>query len=349
MKLTAASATLLGILLIILPMLYGTDVQAEAADAGAITGEHLGSVAFSVSCSASVQTQFNRGVALLHDFWYEEARSQFERILKSDPTCAMAHWGLAMSGFHQIWDTPDAAGMAAGWREMQAAQATGAKTAREREYTGALSDFFKPGKTVYQSRIEAYAAAMGTLYAHFPQDVDAGAFYALALLAAIRPDDLSLAQQHKALAVLTPLWSLYPDHPGLVHYIIHACDSPTLAAQGLPAARRYGALAASGAHAVHMPGHIFARLGMWQDDIQANLASVAASHAAEARHENGWMDQFHADDFLSYAYLQIGADARAKAVVAESAAALADHAVMPGMANDSFMTFILANFSMKLP
>jgi tetratricopeptide (TPR) repeat protein len=168
------------------------------------------------------------------------------------------------------------------------------------------------------------------------------------LLAAQRPDDFTLAQAHKALAVLTPLWSRYPDHPGLVHYIIHACDSPSLAAQGLPAARRYGALAASGAHAVHMPGHIFARLGMWQDDIQANLASVAASHAAGARHENGWMDQFHADDFLSYAYLQIGDDERARAVVVESAAALA-HYAMSGMANDSFMTFILANFRMKLP
>jgi tetratricopeptide (TPR) repeat protein len=168
------------------------------------------------------------------------------------------------------------------------------------------------------------------------------------LLAAIGPDDFSLTQQHKALAVLTPLWSRYPDHPGLVHYIIHACDSPTLATQGLPAARRYGALAASGAHAVHMPGHIFARLGMWQEDIQANLGSVAASHAAETRHENAWMDQFHADDFLSYAYLQIGADERARAVVAESAAALA-HYAMPDMANDSFMTSNVANFRMKLP
>jgi tetratricopeptide (TPR) repeat protein len=349
MKSSAASATLLGILLITLPMVGVTGVQAATADAGAITGEHLGSVAFTVSCLPSVQPRFNRGVALLHDFWYEEARPQFERILQADPNCAMAHWGLAMSGFHQIWDTPDAAGMAAGWRQMQMAQASAAKTDREREYIIALSKFFKPGKAGFQARIDAYAAAMGALYAHFPQDVDAGAFYALALLAAKRPDDLSLAPEHKALAVLTPLWSRYPDHPGLVHYIIHASDSPTLVAQALPAARRYGALAASGAHAVHMPGHTFARLGMWQDDIQANLASVAASHAAEAHHENQWMDQFHADDFLSYAYLQIGEDERASAVVAESAAALAHYAAMPGMANDSFMTVALANFSMKLP
>ncbi len=349
MRLAATSRTLVGMLLITLPILGGRAVEAATVDAGAITGEHLGSVAFTVSCVPSVQAQFNRGVALLHDFWYEEARPQFERILQADPNCAMAHWGLAMSGFRQIWDTPDAAGMAAGWREMQAAQATAAKTERERQYIAALSEFFKPGKDVYQSRIEAYAAAMGTLYAHFPQDVDAGAFYALALLAALRPDDLSLAQQHKALAVLAPLSSRYPDHPGLLHYIIHACGNPALVSQGLPAAQRYGALAASGAHAVHMPSHIIARLGMWQEDIQANLASVAASHAAEARHENQWMDQFHADDFLSYAYLQIGEDERARAVVAESAAALAHHAAMPNMANDSFMTPVLANFRMKLP
>src|ERR1700734_3492132 len=143
----------------------------------------------------------------------------------------MAHWGVAMSGFRQIWDTPDAAGMAAGWHEMQAAQATAVRTERERQYIAALSDFFKPGKAAYQSRIEAYAAAIGTLYTHFPQDVDAGAFYALALLAPQRPHDLGLAQEHKTLAVLTPLWSRYPDHPGLVHYIIHASDSPTLVAQ----------------------------------------------------------------------------------------------------------------------
>ena len=349
MKLTSAAATLLGILLVGLPMLAGIGAQAATADAGAITDEHFGSVAFAVSCSASVQTQFNRGVALLHDFWYDEAGPQFERILKIDPDCAMAHWGLAMSGFHQIWDIPDAAGMAAGWREMQAAQASAAKTARERDYIAALSEFFKPGKAGFSRRIDAYAAAMGRVYAHFPQDVDAGAFYALALLAAEKPDDVSLALEHQALAVLTPLWSRYPDHPGVVHYIIHACDSPTLATQGLPAARRYGALAASGAHAVHMPGHIFARLGMWQDDIQANLGSVAASRAAETRHEIGWMDQFHADDFLSYAYLQIGEDEHARAVVAESAAALNHYASMPGMATDSFMTFVLANFRMKLP
>ena len=209
---------------------------AGSADAGespaAVTAEHLGTVSFPVSCSPSVRASFNRGVALLHDFWYEEARPQFEKILAADPSCAMAHWGIAMSGFHQIWDRPDAAATAKAWREMQAAQSTPAKTAREREYIAALSGFFGPGNEGFQIRIDAYAAAMGTLYAHYPTDVDAGAFYALALLAAEPPDDTTLTQEKKAMAVLTPLWPKYPDHPGLVHYIIHACDTPSLARMG---------------------------------------------------------------------------------------------------------------------
>src|SRR5580704_3240899 len=263
--------------------------QDASGSAASVNDEHLGTVSFPVSCAPSVRASFNRGVALLHDFWYEEARPQFERIIKADPSCAMAHWGVAMSGFHQIWDRPDEAGMSAGWREMRAAQTPRAKTARERVYIAALSAFFRPGKADYQARIDAYAAAMGRLYAHHPADVDAGAFYALALLAQSAPTDTSLTQEHKAMAVLTPLWRQHPDHPGLVHYIIHACDTPSLAPEALAAAKHYGEIAPSGPHAVHMPGHIFARLGMWQEDIEANRASVAASQAAEARHESGWM------------------------------------------------------------
>jgi tetratricopeptide (TPR) repeat protein len=346
---TAGSASRIVLGLVLALPIANLTVLAGTPDAGAITHEQLGTVSFSVSCSAAVQADFNRGVALLHDFWYDEARPQFERILKADPSCAMAHWGLAMSGFHQIWDIPDAAGMAAGWREIQAAQVSPAKTLRERDYIAALSEFFKPGKANFQTRIDAYAATLGQLYARYPKDVDAGAFYALSLLAAEAPNDVSLSQEHKALAVLVPLWKENPDHPGLVHYIIHACDTPSLALQGLPAAQRYSSLAASGPHAVHMPGHIFARLGMWSDDIKVNSASVAASHAAEARNESGWMDQFHSDDFLSYAYLQSGQEARARAVIAESTAAIAHYQSMPGMAQDSFMTALFFGYRSKLP
>jgi tetratricopeptide (TPR) repeat protein len=285
--------------------------------------EKLGTVSFPVSCAASVSAPFSRGVALLHDFWYQEAQRQFEQIAAQDPKCAMAHWGVAMSLYHQIWERrPGDATMAQGWREMQAALKPPAKTARERQYIAALAMVFQPGSRDYQSRVEAYSAAMAKLYHDFPGDVDAGAFYALSLLAAESPTDTTLTASHQAMAVLTPLFAAYPDHPGLVHYIIHACDTPSLAPEGLAAARHYGEIAASGPHAVHMPGHIFARLGMWQEDIDANVASVAASRAAEARHQSGAMDQFHSNDFLLYAYLQTGQDAKAKEVLLDSAAAM---------------------------
>lgn len=339
----------LQILMIALPVAASSGACAAAGSSAAATEERLGSVSFPQSCSPSVRAGFNRGVALLHDFWYEEARPQFEKILKADPSCAMAHWGVAMSGFHQIWDRPDASSLASGWREMQAAQSPPAKSARERAYIDALSAFFRPGAEEYQARIDAYAAAMGELYARYPKDVDAGAFYALALLAAESPNDTTLTQQHKAMAVLSPLWREYPDHPGLVHYIIHACDTPSLARDGLAAARHYGQIAPSGPHAVHMPGHIFARLGMWPEDIQSNQASVAASRAAEARHESGWMDQFHSDDFLLYAYLQSGQDERAREIVAQSAATIAHYETMPGMAPDRYMIGMFPYYRSKFP
>jgi tetratricopeptide (TPR) repeat protein len=309
--------------------------------------EQLGVVSFPVTCVPAVQTNFVRGVALLHDFWYQEAERQFEDIAKSDPDCAMAHWGVAMSIYHQIWDRPDDARLAHGWREMQAAQAHPAKSAREREYVAALSEFYRPGRE-YQARVEAYAAAMGELYGHYPADTDAGAFYALALLASQAPADDSLTLNHKAMAVLTPLFAKYPDHPGVVHYIIHACDTPSMAPDGLAAAKHYGEIASSAPHAVHMPGHIFARLGMWQADIDANVGSVAASHAAEHRKQSGAMDQFHSDDFLVYAYLQSGQEAKAKSVLDESAAAIAHFETMPDM-GENYMTGMFPYYRTKLP
>ncbi|MFZ0662927.1 MAG: hypothetical protein WAM66_09570 [Acidobacteriaceae bacterium] len=292
------------------------------SSASAPNAERLGTVSFAVSCSPSEQASFNRGVALLHDFWYEEAQPQFERIAKADPGCAMAHWGIAMSVFHQIWDRPDAATMKLGWAQMEKAQSLRAKTERERDYIGALATFYKPGYPDYMARVTAYSAAMGRLYQKYPDDVDAGAFYALSLLAAEAPNDTSLMQERKAMAVLRPLYAKDPDDPGVVHYTIHACDNPAMAPEGLRAAEHYGELASSGPHAVHMPGHIFARLGMWPQDIDAQLGSIAASEAAERRHESGIMDEPHSYDFLMYAYLQSGQDAKAKAVLGEVAAVL---------------------------
>jgi tetratricopeptide (TPR) repeat protein len=330
---------------LLLAMFLAMPATLPAASAPA---ERLGSVSFAVSCAPAVHASFVRGVALLHDFWYQEAQRQFEEIAKADPSCAMAHWGVAMSLYHQIWDRPDAATVAHGWREMQSAEARPANTAREREYVAALSGFYKPGPGDYQTRVETYAAAMGKLFEDYPKDTDAGAFYALALLASQAPDDDSLKLNRKAMAVLTPLFARYPDHPGVVHYIIHACDTPALAQDGLAAARHYGEIAASAPHAVHMPGHIFARLGMWQADIDANVGSVAASHAAESRKQSGAMDQFHSDDFLVYAYLQSGQEAKAKAVLNDSAAAIAHFETMSDM-GEHYMTGMFPYYRTKLP
>jgi tetratricopeptide (TPR) repeat protein len=319
-----------------------------APDPSIPADERLGMVDFPVSCSPAVQALFNRGVALEHNFWYTEAQPQFERILKAEPACAMAHWGVAMSIFHEIWNRPDDAAMALGWRELQAAKKRPAKTAREREYIDALTVFYRPDNRDYLVHAGEYAAAMGTLYRHYPQDVDAGTFYALALLAAQSPSDTSLSANRNAMAVLAPLPQKFPDHPGVVHYIIHACDTPALASDGLAAARHYGEIAPSGPHAVHMPGHIFARLGMWQEDIDVNVASVEASRAAESHHESGAMDQFHSDDFLLYAYLQAGQDAHAKEILDGSAAMIDHFQDMPNMA-EHYMSGMFTYYRTEFP
>jgi tetratricopeptide (TPR) repeat protein len=277
--------------------------------------EKLGSVSFPVSCEASSKAPMERGIALLHSFGYEEAEEQFTELTKSDPKCAMAFWGIAMSEFHELWGRPDKAAMDRGWGAIQQAQKLGGKTDRERRYIAALSSFYDPAKVDYQARVDAYTAAMLALHEAYPADVETSAFYALSLLADVAPDDTSLVKERKALAVLVPLFEKNPDHPGLAHYIIHTCDTPALAHDGLAAAQQYAQIASSSPHALHMPGHIFARLGMWQEDIQSNLASVAASEKAEAAGIPGAHHQLHADEFLLYAYLQTGQDAKAKALV----------------------------------
>ena len=324
-------------LLVLSPVALAQSSHPMAMNSSPAPDERLGTVSFAVSCTPEVQASFNRGVALLHDFWYEEAGPQFERIAKADPNCAMAHWGIAISKFHQIWDRPDEGTMKAGWEEMQKAQSPAAKTERERAYIAALATFYKPGKQDFMARVTSYSNAMGAIYKQYPDDVDAGAFYALSLLASGAPDDTSLTQEHKAMAVLTPLFAKYQDNPGIIHYIIHSCDNPAMAADGLVAAQRYGVVAASGPHAVHMSGHIFSRLGMWPEDIESQLGSIKASEAAEARGESGIMDEPHSYDFLMYAYLQSGQDASAKEVVEKMPAVLERIKTMPGAHDMAFM------------
>jgi hypothetical protein len=314
-----------------LPAIAQMAMDHPTAPGAAAAPERLGTVSFSVSCATAVQMPFNRGVALLHDFWYEEARRQFEEIAKADPGCVMAHWGVAISYFRQIWDRPDESTVALGWAAIRQAQP--AKTPRERDYIAALSDFYRPGKQQFPERVQAYSDAMGKLYTQYSDDIDAGAFYALSLLAADPPDDTTLTANHKAMAVLAPLFAKYPDNPGVDHYIIHACDNPAMAAEGLAAADHYGEIASSGAHAYHMPGHIYARLGMWPQDIRANLGSVDAAKAAQKKYGSGIMYEPHAYDFLLYAYLQSGQDDRAKWVLDQTAELLPQIAAMAAMSD----------------
>ena len=324
------------------------DRHSSLSSGAAVANEHLGTVTFTVSCAAASHSSFNRGVALLHDFWYEEARSQFRRLIQSDPSCAMAHWGVAMSLFHQIWGRPNAEDSKLGWEEMQAAQSLNVASERERAYIGALADFYRPGTPDYPARISAYSAAMASLFARYPDDVDAGAFYALSLLAAKKPNDESVQQERRAMTVLVPLFAKYPDNPGIVHYIIHSCDNPAMAAEGLVAADHYGEIAPSGPHAFHMPGHIYARLGLWQKDIASQLGSIKASEEAEAHGESGIMDEGHSYDFVLYAYLQSGQDTRAKAVLEQSVAPLNKIESMPGMAAGR-MAGMVPYYRTKLP
>ncbi len=284
--------------------------------------EQLGKVSFPISCAPASEKALERGVALLHSFGYEEAEEQFAEIAQRDTGCAMAHWGIAMSLFHQIWERPQESALKRGQQEIEKAQKIGAKTERERGYISALAVFYRdPATNDYLKRAAAYSDAMAKLYQQYPTDLEAGAFYALSLLAAEPPDDTSLTARKKAVAVLNPLFQQQPDHPGLAHYIIHSCDSPQMAPMALVAARRYAEIAPSSTHAVHMPSHIFARLGLWQEDIQANLKSVALAHKSGAMYMHG--HELHAMHFLLYAYLQTGQDEAARQMVEQSKQILA--------------------------
>jgi hypothetical protein len=281
-----------------------------------LTEKQLGTVHFPVSCAPAVQKPFERGVALLHSFWYEEAEKEFADIAKDNPKCAMAQWGLAMSQWHQLWNHPDAAATKKGLEEARKGAKLHAATARERDYIAAMKAFYG-GKGDFYARARAYSKAMEKVYERNPDDHEGAAFYALSILAANEGNDPTFANDKKAAAILEKLFATEPDHPGVAHYLIHAYDKPQLAQLGLPAARRYAQVAPAAPHALHMPSHIFARVGMWDEDIQSNLASVAATRKTAAMHMGGEGHQFHAMDFLFYAYMQSGRDADARALIEE--------------------------------
>jgi tetratricopeptide (TPR) repeat protein len=280
-----------------------------------LTVAQLGTVTFPVSCETSVQKPFERGVALLHSFWYEEAEKEFLQIAQDDPHCAMAHWGVAMSLWHQLWNDPDAKVIERGQKETKKARSLHAKTERERGYIAAISNFYAGRKKDHSARAAEYSTSMEKVYKTYPDDHEAAAFYALSLLASNPHEDETFANRKQAAAILEKLFAIEPDHPGIAHYLIHSYDKPQLAELGIPAARRYAQVAPAAPHALHMPSHIFARVGLWQDDITSNLASIAATRKTAAMHMGGEGHQFHAMDFLVYAYLQSGREAEAQKVI----------------------------------
>jgi tetratricopeptide (TPR) repeat protein len=318
-----------------------------AADEGhhheELTTDQLGTVHFPVSCAAEVQKPFERGVALLHSFWYEEAKKEFEQIAKDDPKCAIAHWGIAMSIWHQLWNQPDAATIKRGNDEVKNARSLHPKTDRERDYITAMDEFYRGKRRDYHDRASTYCQAMATTHQDYPDDREAASFYALSLLASEPDNDTTFANRKQAAAILEKLFAVEPDHPGVAHYLIHSYDKPQLAQLGLPAARGYAQIAPAAPHALHMPSHIFARLGLWQDDINSNLASIAASRKTAAMHMGGEGHQFHAMDFLVYAYLQSGREADAQRVIDEVKAMPAKKDDMYGMdfdpRTDALITF----------
>jgi hypothetical protein len=275
----------------------------------------LGAVSFEISCKAELQPEFNRAVALLHSFWHSEAQRVFERVAAVDPNCAMAYWGVAMSHFHLGLSWPAAADIELGRVALTKAEAAAEKDAREAAYISALRELYTDFKTDDAWKYyKSYADKLSKIAAMYPGDLEAKVFEGLALILAQRTGDVNLTEMKQAVKLLQPLLQRYPDHPGIAHYLIHACDTPGLAQEGLEAARRYAKIAPAAPHALHMPSHIFTRLGIWQEDIDSNLASKAAAENAHAGAEN----RLHAMEFLAYAYLQIGHDDEAQAIIAEA-------------------------------
>lgn len=300
--------TLLGLLLIVSPALTAQEEHSHS-----VAPEKLGIVSFPISCAPAVQQQFDRCVALLHSFAYAPAEQAFRAVAEQDPKCAMAHWGVAMTKFHQLWDPPlPPATLAVGRQEIELAQRIGTTSKRGRGFIDALSLIYGDMTVPYPTRAASYEHAMQQLAAENEKDTEAQVFYALALLANASPTDKTHAKQKQAADLLEQLFRAHPQHPGIPHYLIHACDNAEMASRGLPAARDYASIAPSAPHALHMPSHIFTRLGLWQDSIASNLASKEAAHQ-----QGDTGEELHAMDYLVYAYLQNGQVAEAAGVVAQ--------------------------------
>jgi hypothetical protein len=299
----------------------------------------VGTVSFETSCSPAVKAAFNHAVAELHSFWFPEARAGFEGVLKTDPACAMAYWGIALTH----WGNPfaglrSAQAIAAGKAAIDKGQTTGSPTPREKGYIDAVAGLFSSAEPGTQrARVLAYEKATEAVAAQNPGDIEARIFWALAIDQTALPTDKSFAQNLRAAEILEPLYKKMPNHPGLAHYIIHTYDAPALAEKALPAARAYAGIAPAVPHALHMPSHTFTRVGLWKESVATNIKS-----AAEAEKTNGVGEALHAMDYETYAYLQMAQDAQAKAVLEHATQVSAAAPNSPGPAGGGANTFALA-------
>lgn len=282
----------------------------------------VGHVDFDSSCSPAVKRDLNDGLAALYSFWFAESHQFFEKAVAKDAGCAIAYWGEAMSDYEQIegGSLPEGEQLADGRRAIARGRAIPRKTAREKAYLEAVAIIFDAtGIPDHDQRVQRFSAAMGALSAAYPADRQAKVIYAMSLLKTGMPADPGLLRARKAIAILNEVLKAEPDNPGVAHFIIHAADNPEMASLGLDAARRYAQLAPAVPHALHMPGHIFARLGLWDEDIRSNLASKRAAEQPGLIHTEA-QNRIHAMEFLQYAYLQTGQDAKAAAIAADAVA-----------------------------
>jgi hypothetical protein len=280
---------------------------------GQSDSSQLGTVHFDTSCKPEAQKLFDRGMLYQHSFWYRASQQVFGDVLKADPECGIAYWGIALS---LLWNphvpTP-AKNLAEGADAIAKGKSVGTKTQRERDYLDALGTMYADYEKVdHRTRMQAYAKAMEQLAQRYPNDDEAQIYYALALNTSASPADKTYANQLKGAAILEPIAIRQPQHPGVAHYLIHLYDYPPIAEKGLEAARRYAGVAPASAHAQHMPSHIFTRVGYWKESIASNVESSRVANADKERH-----DQLHAMDYLVYAYLQLGQDKKAAAVIDE--------------------------------
>lgn len=294
--------------------------QADEGHHHALTEQEVGSVHFATSCAKDVTGDFNRAVALLHSFQYEQTRQAFTQITKEDPKCALAYWGIAMSHYHGLWDNGDyAAGRGALRKAQQIATLSLSTTDREKAYIDALAEVYSEDGKDKTAHAQAFEQKMAALQAAYPDDNEAAIFHALSLAITAPKTDKTFANQRKCGEILEPLFAKQPNHPGIAHYIIHCYDNPVLAEKGLNAARLYAKIAPASAHANHMPSHIFTRVGSWNESIASNLKSAELATKDEAASANGEArdQRLHAMDYLEYAYLQTGRISKAKSVLDE--------------------------------